>query len=190
MPVENIVNEDRSELGEPEESGAEASGSAKEEECGDLERLLAEKDEELKQAHDRVLRLAAELDNTRKRLEREKSESICYANESIMRDLLPVIDNLERAIDHGEQDEGCEGLLEGVRMTLKSFLDSLAKFGANQFESVGQTFDPNRHEAVTQEPTSEYPDMTVTREFQKGYTIRDRLLRPAMVGVARNSRTE
>jgi molecular chaperone GrpE len=188
MSVENNVNEDESEIRESETSNAEGSEGAREGECGELEGLLSEKEEELKQAQDRVLRLAAELDNTRKRLEREKSESICYANESILRELLPVIDNLERAIDHGEKDSGCGGLLEGIRMTLKSFLDVLAKFGANRFESVGEPFDPTRHEAVTQEQTSEYPDMTITREFQKGYMIRDRLLRPAMVGVARSSK--
>ncbi len=188
MPAENTVNEDESELRESEESSAEGAESAREGECGELEGLLAEREEEIKQAKERILRLAAELDNTRKRLEREKSESICYANESILRELLPVIDNLERAIDHGEKESADESLLEGIRMTLKSFLDVLAKFGANRFESVGEPFDPNRHEAVTQEQTSEYPDMTVTQEFQKGYMIRERLLRPAMVGVARSSK--
>ncbi len=156
-------------------------------EGGDLENALAQKEDELKQAQDRILRLAAEFDNTRKRLEREKAESIGYANESIMREFLPVIDNLERAIEHGEKEEGCKGLIDGVRMTLKGFLDAFAKFGGSRFESVGQPFDPTRHEAVTQETTSEHPDMTVTREFQKGYTLGERLLRPAMVGVARNS---
>ena len=153
--------------------------------------LLAKREEELKEAQEKVLRLAAELENTRKRLEREKAEGIAYANESILRQLIEVIDNLERAIDHGEKDGNCdEGLLDGVRMTHKSFIDVLARFGAAPFESVGTVFDPNRHEAVMQEPTSDYPDMTVTREFQKGYTLRDRLLRPARVGVARNTKDQ
>ena len=91
------------------------------------------------------------MDNTRKRIEREKSEGIAYANESIMRQLVEVVDNLERAIEHGERDENCEGLLDGVRMTHKSFIDVLARFGAAPFESVGCGFDPNRHEAVIQE---------------------------------------
>ena len=82
------------------------------------------------------------MDNTRKRLEREKSEGIAYANESIMRQLIEVVDNLERAIEHGEKDENCEGLLDGVRMTLKSFIDVFARFGAAPFESVGQQFRP------------------------------------------------
>jgi len=146
--------------------------------------------DELKQAQDRILRLAAELDNTRKRLEREKIEGIAYANESLLRQLIEVVDNLERAVDHGDKDENCKGLLEGVRMTLKSFMDIFARFGATPFESVGKSFDPNRHEAVVQEESSEYPAMTVTREFQKGYTLRDRLLRPARVGVSRNAKDD
>ncbi len=182
MP-ETIQNSDNVDV---PESSSEEQGAA--EKMEDLQDLLAKKEEELKQAQDRMLRLAAELDNTRKRLEREKSEGISYANESIMRELIPVIDNLERAIEHGEKDEANQGLLEGVRMTLKSFIDVFAKFGGNPFESIGEPFDPNRHEAVTQEESNEHPDMTVTREFQKGYTLRDRLLRPAMVGVARNSK--
>ena len=147
---------------------------------------LSKCQEELKQAQDRILRLAAELDNTRKRLEREKTEGIAYANESLMKQLIEVIDNLERAVEHGAKDSNCKGLLDGVRMTLKSFMDIFARFGAAPFESVGQCFDPNRHEAVVQEESSEHPDMTVIREFQKGYTLRDRLLRPARVGVSRN----
>ena len=156
----------------------------------DCRQLLLKRDEELKESRDRILRLAAELDNARKRLEREKSEGIAYANESIMRQLIEVIDNLERAVEHGEKDETCEGLLDGVRMTLKAFTDIFARFGASPFESVGQSFDPNRHEAVFQEPSSEYPHMTVTREFKKGYTLRDRLLRPAMVAVSKNAKND
>ena len=156
----------------------------------DCRQLLEKCEEERKETQDRLLRLAAELDNTRKRLDREKSEGIAYANESIMRQLIEVVDNLERAVEHGEKDANCEGLLDGVKMTLKSFMDIFARFGASPFESVGQSFDPNRHEAVFQEPSSEYPDMTVTKEFQKGYTLRDRLLRPAMVAVSRNAKDD
>ena len=168
------------------EIGAEVSQDVQEEDCREL---LKKREKELKDTQERILRLAAELENTRKRLEREKAEGITYANESIMRQLVEVVDNLERAIEHGEKkDENCEGLLEGVRMTLKNFLDVLARFGAEPFESVGVVFDPNKHEAVFQEQSPDYPDMTVTKEFQKGYTLRDRLLRPARVGVARNSK--
>ncbi|MCE5333521.1 MAG: nucleotide exchange factor GrpE [Desulfobacteraceae bacterium] len=179
MPGESTRNKDE-EIRDQAENEPEESASE------DVREVLAKKDEELKQAQDRVLRLAAELDNTRKRLEREKSEGIAYANESLLKELIPVVDNLERAVDHGTEDIKCQALLDGVRMTLKSFLDVLAKFGASAFESVGQPFDPNRHEAVMQEESAEHPDMSVIKEFQKGYMLRDRLLRPAMVGVARN----
>ncbi len=173
---------DKNEAGQ-DQVGAEASQEGKQ----DCQELLKKRDQELKEAQERTLRLAAELDNTRKRLEREKSEGISYANESIMRQLVEVVDNLDRAIEHGEkEEENCTGLLEGVKMTLKTFLDVLAKFGAAPFESVGVAFDPNRHEAVLQEENPDYPDMTVTKEFQKGYMLRERLLRPARVAVARN----
>lgn len=147
--------------------------------------LLQEKDEEIKRLQDRILRLAAETENTRKRLEREKADGINFANESLLRELLPVIDNLERAISHGTNGSDCAGLLEGVRMTLKSFEDALGKFGCTAFNSVGLPFDPQFHEAVMQQESAEHPDKTVLQELQKGYMLRDRLIRPALVIVSR-----
>jgi molecular chaperone GrpE len=149
--------------------------------------ILVKKAEEVKQLQDRILRQAAEMENTRKRLEREKSEGINFANECLIRELLPVIDNLERALQHGEKDTKCKDLLEGIKMTLKNFGDVLGKFGCTPFESVGKTFDPNFHEAVMQQESSEYPEKTILQELQKGYTLRDRLVRPAMVIVSKNS---
>ena len=149
--------------------------------------ILVKKDEEIKQLQDRILRMAAEMENTRKRLEREKSESISFANEGMMRGLLPVIDNLERAVQHGEDDATCQGLLEGVRLTLKSFGEVLGKFGCVPFDAVGKTFDPNFHEAVMQQESSEHPEKTILQELQKGYMLHDRLLRPAMVIVSKAS---
>jgi len=169
---------------DPEMSGSEELMAVEPGEP-DYRELLARKEEELKQSQDRLLRMAAELDNTRKRLEREKSEGIAYANEGLMKDLLPVLDNLERALEHSENEADCGSLVEGVRMTLKGFLDSLARFGCTPFESVGNAFDPNFHEAVMQEEVADYPERTVIREFQKGYTLKERLLRPAMVVVSK-----
>ena len=175
------------ELQEPGAGAAEQREGAAGTDAG---RLLAQKEEELRQAQDRLLRLAAEMENTRKRLEREKADGICYANEGLIRALLPVVDNLQRAVEHGEQEASFEDLLEGVRMTLKGFLDTLARFGCEPFESVGEHFDPNRHEAVLQQESTEHPDMSVMQEFEKGYVLRERLLRPAMVAVARRSKGE
>jgi molecular chaperone GrpE len=158
----------------------------KEEEMGaECAELVAQKDPEIKQLQDRALRLAAEAENTRKRLDREKSEGICYANEGLIRELLPVIDNLERAVRHGEDDADLNSVLDGVRMTLKSFGDVLARHGCSSFESVGEAFDPNFHEALMQQPSGEHPDRTILQEFQKGYKLRDRLLRPASVVVSK-----
>jgi molecular chaperone GrpE len=160
------------------------SGEVPEEECKDI---LTKKDEELKQLQDRILRMAAEMENTRKRLEREKADSISFANEGLMRGLLPVIDNMERALQHGENDPNCRSLIEGVTMTLKSFGDVLGKYGCIPFDSVGKAFDPNYHEAVMQQESSEHPEKTVLQELQRGYTLHDRLLRPAMVIVSKAS---
>jgi molecular chaperone GrpE len=159
-------------------------GEVPEEECKDI---LTKKDEELKQLQDRILRMAAEMENTRKRLEREKADSISFANEGLMRGLLPVIDNMERALQHGENDPNCRSLIEGVTMTLKSFGDVLGKYGCIPFDSVGKAFDPNYHEAVMQQESSEHPERTVLQELQRGYTLHDRLLRPAMVIVSKAS---
>jgi molecular chaperone GrpE len=145
----------------------------------------ADRDEEIKQLQDRLLRQAAEMENTRKRLERDKADAISFANECLVRELLPVIDNLERALQHGEGDSNGKGLLDGLRMTLKSFGDVLGKFGCTSFETVGKAFDPNFHEAVMQQESSEHPEKTVLQELQKGYTLRDRLVRPAMVIVSK-----
>jgi molecular chaperone GrpE len=147
--------------------------------------LIAQKDEEIKQMQDRIMRIAAEADNTRKRLERERTEGICFANEKLIQGMLPVLDNLERAVQHGENNTNVESLLEGVRMTLKGFGDTLAKFGCVPFDSVGKAFDPNYHEAVMQQESPEHPENTVLQELEKGYTLNDRLLRPAKVVVSK-----
>ncbi len=151
------------------------------------EAILVKKEEEIKQLQDRILRQAAEMENTRKRLEREKVDGINFANECLIRELLPIIDNLERALQHGEKETSCKDLLDGVRMTLKGFGDVLGKFGCTSFESVGQAFDPNFHEAVMQQASSDCPEKTVLQELQKGYMLRDRLVRPAMVTVSKAS---
>ena len=147
--------------------------------------LLLEREEEIRVLQDRLLRFAAEMENTRKRLERERSDGISYANESLLRELLPVIDNLERALEHAENEVDRESLLEGVRMTLKAFLSAVARFGCTPFEAMGKAFDPNYHEAFMQQESSEYPEKTVMKELQKGYVLNDRLLRPASVIISR-----
>lgn len=151
----------------------------------ECEELLNEKEEEVKRLQDRTLRLAAEMENTRKRLEREKLDGICFANESLLRELLSVLDNLERAIQHAADGADFESLLEGIRMIHKGLLDTLAKFGCKPFESEGSDFDPNLHEAVMQQEAEGEAENKVLQELQKGYKLNDRLLRPAMVVVSK-----
>ncbi len=151
----------------------------------DWRKVLAEKDEEIAKIKDRMLRVAADVENTRKRLERESSEGICYANEKLIRELLPILDNLERAIEHGEKDADFDSLLEGVRMTYKGFVDTLGKLGCTQVEALGKDFDPNYHEAMMQQESSEHEDNKVLQEFRKGYVLNDRLIRPSMVVVSK-----
>jgi molecular chaperone GrpE len=157
-------------------------------ESADRADLLAkyrEMEDQLRQAEERLLRIAADAENFKKRLQREKEEQTRYANEAFMRELLPVIDNLERALHHSAPTPNQNGLLEGLNMTLKGFTDTLVRFGCTPLEAIGKPFDPNFHEAVSQEESSEVEPNTVLKELQKGYTLKERLLRPAMVIVSK-----
>jgi molecular chaperone GrpE len=136
---------------------------------------------ELAELRDRHLRLLADFDNFRKRAERELEERTRYVLAEPIRELLPVLDNLERALSA----QGSEGdLIRGVEMIARQFLDVLRRFGVEQVPAVGAPFDPRRHEAVMRVESPEVAEPTVVEELQRGYLLRDRLLRPALVKVA------
>lgn len=159
-----------------------------EEELSLEEQLRAELEvaqNEVKTAQDQYLRTLADMENLRKRTQREKEDLGKFANENILRDILPVIDNLERAVEHAEQAHSNEGLLEGVQMTLDQFSQVLTRFGVVPFESLGEPFDPAMHQAVGQQESDEFPANAVAMQMQKGYQLNERLLRPAMVMVAK-----
>ena len=149
-----------------------------------LRQELEAKSEEAKNNYDRFLRQVAELENFKKRVAREKEEAVRFANESLIRDLLPVIDNLERAVSHAQGGGNGKPLVEGVEMVLKGLLDVLAKHGVVQISAVGQPFDPGKHEAMAQVESENHTPNTVVEEHHKGYLLKDRLLRPALVTVA------
>ncbi len=140
----------------------------------------------LKDTHERQLRAVADLDNYKKRAARERDEAEKFALAKLLKELLPVLDNLDRALEHAATAAGpAEGALStGVLATRKLFEAILGKFGVKGFSAEGQPFDPNRHEAMQQIPTSEIPPGTVAKEIVRGYLLNDRLLRPALVGVA------
>lgn len=137
----------------------------------------------LEDTHERFVRVSADFDNFRKRAQREKEETVKLGNERLLKELLPVIDNLERAVDAGASD--AEGLLTGVRMVLKQFQDTLGRFGVQSFSAVGEPFDPARHEALMQQESSEVAPGVVLSQMVKGYFLNERLVRPAAVVVAK-----
>ena len=197
-PQDNVNEnqEDQQEISPEVESQVQAGEAEIEQEepfdpeAADKEALLVkyrELEAELSEAHERVLRTAADSENFKKRLQREKEEQARYANESFTRELLTVIDNLERALEHSGAGSDQGGLVEGLNMTLKGFLDTLTRFGCTQVEAEGKPFDPNFHEAVSQEESADHEPNTVLRELQKGYMLKERLLRPAMVIVSKRS---
>jgi molecular chaperone GrpE len=156
-------------------------------ELAELHQKLEEKTKEAEENYVRLLRLAADMENLKKRQERERAELLQFANEHLVKELLPVVDNLERALEHGRQLSAPEALLEGIELVYHGFLKALDRFGVIPFDSVGQPFDPAMHNAVMQEEAPGVPDCRVTKEVQKGYLMNQRLLRPAMVVVARTT---
>ncbi len=141
--------------------------------------------EEARSNQEQYLRTLAEMDNLRKRTQREKEDIAKFSNENILREILPVIDNLERAIEHAKSQDDGAGLLEGVEMTLSQSNSVLQKFGVESLSSMGEAFDPAHHQAVGQLETTDVPANHVANELQKGYLLNSRLLRPAMVMVAK-----
>jgi molecular chaperone GrpE len=150
-----------------------------------LRQQLETKEMEAKNNYERLLRQAAELENYKKRSARERDDAIRYANESLLKDLLPVVDNLERAIAHASGGGNGKPLVEGVEMVLRGLADALAKHGVIPILALGQPFDPTKHEAMSQVETDDHEPNSVVEELHKGYMLRDRLLRPALVSVAK-----
>ena len=151
----------------------------------ELKKKLEEKAKESKENYDRLLRMAADFENYKKRAAREKEDWTKFANEDLIKGVLPFIDNLERAVNHAQKVNDVGVLIEGVRLTLQQLLQSLNKFGLSFFESVGKPFDPAVHEAMLVVETDQYEPDQVIEEFQKGYLLNDRLLRPATVSVSK-----
>ena len=175
---------------EEEEMAAPDSGeNASDDDADSIEKQLAEAREEAAELKDRMLRLAADYENYKKRNERERATTMKYAGEQIFREFLPVVDNLERAVEQGmvegnDAKTKLTALLEGVELTLKGLHSSLEKFEVKPFESKGQPFDPNKQEALIMEPSDTILANHVVNEFEKGYFYKDRLLRAAKVTVS------
>ncbi len=158
-------------------------GTKKKDEIQELrDQVAAEKD--------RALRLSAEFENYKKRTQREINDFKKFANESIFRQLLSVVDNLERAISAAQENSEDSALFEGVKLTHKDIIKLFETFNVKLVKAENEPFDPNFHQAVTQEENDEFPDNTVTTVLQKGYLLQDRLIRPAMVVVSKKAKKE
>jgi molecular chaperone GrpE len=167
----------------PAEAVRAAEGAA--ESPAALHEALSAKTQEVERLQDRLLRLQAEFDNYKKRMAREKAEFLKFAHEGLILDFLPVLDNLERALDAARAEAGSTPLLEGIEMIVRLFRSVLEKAGVRPMEALGQLFDPAYHQAVAQVETSQGDANRVVEEIQRGYLIEGRVLRPAMVKVSR-----
>jgi molecular chaperone GrpE len=165
-------------------SGAE-KGKSESKEVEDLKKKLEEKEKEAKENYDRFLRMGADLENYKRRAAKEKEDYVKFSNEDLIKAILPFIDNLERALNHAEKVSDSGAMIEGVRLTIQQILQALNKFGVSSFESVGKPFDPAVHEAMLVVETEQHEPNQVLEEFQKGYLLSDRLLRPASVSVSK-----
>jgi molecular chaperone GrpE len=161
-------------------AGAEADPA---ERIRQLEESLSAKEDEAASNWDKYLRERADLENYRRRVQKEKEDLMKYGNECLLMEILPVLDNMERALDHASE-ESLSAVIEGINLTRTMLLSVLKKFGVEPIESKGVVFDSAYHQAMCQIESGETAPNTVIEEFQKGYMLNDRLLRPAMVSVA------
>jgi len=158
-----------------------------EEELSNTKKIVQEKDNLSREYLKHLERLQADFDNYKKRQEKKQREFIEFANERLINNLLSVIDNLERALDSTKNEKDTRAIKEGINNTLKDFRNILKKEGVKPMQSIGHRFDPYKHEAVMRIDTDKYSEDTVIEEFQKGYYIKSKVLRPAMVKVAVSS---
>ena len=144
---------------------------------------------EAEEFREKFLRQAADFENAKKRLTREREEFVRYSNETLIRGILPVIDNLERAVSHSETlaEENARALKDGVSLVKKQLLEFLKTQGLERIEALGKKFDPNFHEAIGHVESNEHPDETVLEELEAGYLLKGRLLRPARVRISQSS---
>lgn len=144
-------------------------------------------EEEIEELNKKYLRLAADFENYKKRMSKDRADSIAYGNEELIKELLNVLDNLHRALEHSEEQEDSKALIDGVKLVQKQFLSSLEKFGVQVIDaSKGSDFDPTVHQAIEHAESSEIAPGLVLSEMLPGYTLKDRLLRPALVVVSKD----
>ena len=166
----------------PHDDSATGNGPAQADAGADTHTRLRN---ELEQAQDRTLRVQAEMENQRRRMYREMEDERRYAVLPFAKDLLPVIDNLARAVDSAEQSHDVEGLMTGVKLVLQQLQSVLGRNHVEPIEALHQPFDPNRHEAILQQASADFPEGTVLMVTQPGYQMHDRVVRPSQVIISK-----
>ena len=159
-----------------------------EEEMNHMQKELNDAESQTQIAIDKMMRLAADFDNYKKRNAKEYENIRKYAAENIIKELIPIVDNFERAIESANESKDVNSLLGGIKLILNQMMNLLEKEGVIRIKAVGEIFDPNIHEAVMHIASDEYPENVVMQELQKGYILRDRVIRPAMVAVSKGSK--
>ncbi len=168
-----------------EDNKTQTDDSVEPETAATIEEEFAKLKAEYQEQYDQMLRKIAEFDNVKKRAERRAEESSKYAVEGVMKDIIPIIDSVERAIESTNESKDFDALSEGIQLIHKQLLDSLQRRNVNPIEAMGENFDPNRHEAIMHVESEEVPENAVIEEFQRGYTLHDRVVRPSMVSVSK-----
>ena len=166
-----------------EEPQADVAGNG--DQAEDLIVRLQEAEEKAAANYDKYMRAVAELDNYRKRAIREKGDAIQYGNENLLRDILPLVDGMDRALEHACNSDDFEAFRKGLKLLQEQLLGCLQKHGVEKIDTAGKEFDPNVHEAMMQVESADHGDSKVVGEFEKGYMLKGRLLRPAKVSVCK-----
>jgi molecular chaperone GrpE len=188
MGMEKTDQDNPSAESTSEQAGTQI-GEGKDEKATLLARLQ-EKEVEAKTNYELFLRERADVENFKRRMQREQTEAVRFANEPLIRDLLPVVDNLERAVGHAQGGGNGQSLVEGVALVVRSFLDTLEKYGVTRVTAKGEPFDPARHEAMAQVERADVAANTVVDEHCPAYLLHGRLIRPALVTVAKTPSDE
>ncbi len=144
-------------------------------------------EEELQETKDKYIRLYAEFDNYRKRVQKDREELLKYGTEPLIMELLTIVDTLEMALSHAKEESNVDSLIKGVELTLKEFHKVLKKYGVEEIEALGKPFNPEIHHAMSQVVRSDVDDKTVVEEYRKGYKLNDKVIRPSLVAVSRRS---
>ena len=178
---EGVETQRKEETNEEHKQDEHKKKKKKDDGVEELKKLLEEKEKDIKTLQGKILYFQADFENFKKLKTKEKLETLKYGNEALIKEFIPVVDNLEMALNHATNTDDYKSILEGVKLTLNEFLKVLEKAGVTRIDAVGKKFDPNLHEAFYQEERDDIEPDTVISEFQKGYLLNERLIRPSRV---------